>query len=141
MSSSRTRTTQIFFASTLYGAATLAAALDAGVFADADRRILLVSNNAAIPETTPAVDAMPGFDALRGRFDDIVSWNATIAPTIRAAGPRAPTTYRCGNGICASLGDSATTTSSSPSSRSRSTRRWRSPRSSPAYRSMCTRTG
>ncbi|MFJ7944807.1 polysialyltransferase family glycosyltransferase [Streptomyces sp. NPDC096354] len=80
MSSSRTRTTQIFFASTLYGAATLAAALDAGVFADADRRILLVSNNAAIPETTPAVDAMPGFDALRGRFDDIVSWNATIAP-------------------------------------------------------------
>lgn len=80
MSSSRTRTTQIFFASTLYGAATLAAALDAGVFADADRRILLVSNNAAIPETTPAVDTMPGFDALRGRFDDIVSWNATIAP-------------------------------------------------------------
>lgn len=80
MSSSRTRTTQIFFASTLYGAATLAAAMDAGVFADADRRILLVSNNAAIPETTPAVDAMPGFDVLRGRFDDIVSWNATIAP-------------------------------------------------------------
>ncbi|MFE7747632.1 polysialyltransferase family glycosyltransferase [Streptomyces sp. NPDC057428] len=80
MSSSRTRTTQIFFASTLYGTATLAAAMDAGVFADADRRILLVSNNAAIPETTPAVDAMSGFDALRGRFDDIVSWNTTIAP-------------------------------------------------------------
>ncbi|MEV7235770.1 polysialyltransferase family glycosyltransferase [Streptomyces sp. NPDC051020] len=80
MSSSRTRTTQIFLASTLYGAATLAAALDAGAFADADRRILLVSNNAAIPETTPAVDAMPGFDALRGRFDDVVSWNETIAP-------------------------------------------------------------
>ncbi|WP_392672192.1 polysialyltransferase family glycosyltransferase [Streptomyces sp. LN785] len=80
MNSSRTRTTQIFFASTLYGAATLTAALDAGVFADAGRRILLVSNNAAIPETTPALDAMPGFDALRGRFDDVVSWNGAIAP-------------------------------------------------------------
>ncbi|WP_406453964.1 alpha-2,8-polysialyltransferase family protein [Streptomyces sp. NBC_00876] len=80
MSSSRTRTTQIFLASTLYGTATLAAALDAGAFAEADRRILLVSNNAGIPETTPAPDEMPGFDALRGRFDDVVSWNATIAP-------------------------------------------------------------
>lgn len=80
MSSSRARTTQIFFASTLYGTATLAAALDSGAFADAGRRILLVSNNAAIPETAPAVDAMPGFDVLRGRFDDVVSWNATIAP-------------------------------------------------------------
>ncbi|MFH8471433.1 polysialyltransferase family glycosyltransferase [Streptomyces sp. NPDC018000] len=80
MNGARSRTTQIFFASTLYGTATLAAALDAGCFPDADRRILLVSNNAAVPETTPAVDAMPGFDALRGRFDDVVSWNATIAP-------------------------------------------------------------
>ncbi|MFD0026010.1 polysialyltransferase family glycosyltransferase [Streptomyces sp. NPDC058382] len=80
MNSSRARTTQIFFASTLYGTATLAAALDSGAFADAGRRILLVSNNAAIPETTTAVDAMPGFDVLRGRFDDVVSWNATIAP-------------------------------------------------------------
>lgn len=80
MNGARSRTTQIFFASTLYGTATLAAALDAGCFPDADRRILLVSNNAAVPETTPAVDAMPGFDALRSRFDDVVSWNTTIAP-------------------------------------------------------------
>ncbi|MFB6942976.1 polysialyltransferase family glycosyltransferase [Streptomyces sp. NPDC056237] len=80
MNGTRSRATQIFFASTLYGTATLAAALDAGCFPDADRRILLVSNNAAVPETTPAVDAMPGFDALRSRFDDVVSWNTTIAP-------------------------------------------------------------
>lgn len=80
MNNARSRTTQIFFASTLYGTATLAAALDAGCFPDADRRILLVSNNAAVPETTPAVDAMPGFDALRSRFDDVMSWNTTIAP-------------------------------------------------------------
>ncbi|MFF2008112.1 polysialyltransferase family glycosyltransferase [Streptomyces sp. NPDC058195] len=80
MSTARSRTTQIFLASTLYGAATLAAALDAGCFPEADRRILLVSNNAAVPETTPSLDAMPGFGALRGRFDDVVSWNTTIAP-------------------------------------------------------------
>lgn len=77
---SRSRTTQIFLASTLYGTATLAAALDAGLFPDAGRRVLLVANNASVPETTPAVDAMPGFGALRSRFDDVVSWNATIAP-------------------------------------------------------------
>ncbi|ANB08181.1 hypothetical protein SAM40697_4223 [Streptomyces ambofaciens] len=73
-------TTQIFLVSTLYGTATLAAALDNGCFAPADRRILLVSNNAATPETTPSVDAMPGFEQVRSRFDDVLSWNETIAP-------------------------------------------------------------
>ncbi|GAA5027964.1 polysialyltransferase family glycosyltransferase [Streptomyces siamensis] len=73
-------TTQIFMASTLYGTATLAAALDSDCFAAADRRILLVSNNAATPETTPGVDEMPGFERLRGRFDDVISWNETISP-------------------------------------------------------------
>ncbi|MET9124584.1 polysialyltransferase family glycosyltransferase [Streptomyces sp. NPDC004528] len=73
-------TTQIFMASTLYGTATLAAALDADCFGPADRRILLVSNNAATPETTPAVDEMPGFGRLRGRFDEVLSWNETITP-------------------------------------------------------------
>ncbi|GAA1418822.1 alpha-2,8-polysialyltransferase family protein [Streptomyces thermospinosisporus] len=73
-------TTQIFMASTLYGTATLAAALDAGCFAPAGRRLLLVSNNAATPETTPAVDELPGFERLRGRFDEVASWNETIFP-------------------------------------------------------------
>ncbi|MFE1751312.1 polysialyltransferase family glycosyltransferase [Streptomyces anandii] len=73
-------TTQIFLASTLYGTATLAAALDSDCFAPADRRILLVCNNAATPETTPALDATPGFERLRDRFDDVLSWNGTISP-------------------------------------------------------------
>ncbi|MGW2115870.1 polysialyltransferase family glycosyltransferase [Streptomyces zhihengii] len=73
-------TTQIFFASSLYGAATVAAALDSGCFAAADRRLLLVSNNAATPETTPALDEMPGFERLRSRFDGVLSWNGAIAP-------------------------------------------------------------
>ncbi|UJB43655.1 alpha-2,8-polysialyltransferase family protein [Streptomyces sp. A1-5] len=72
--------TQIFLASTLYGAATLAAALDADLFPPADRRLLLISNNATTPETTPALDAMPGFARLRGRFDRLLSWNETIRP-------------------------------------------------------------
>ncbi|MFE2186576.1 polysialyltransferase family glycosyltransferase [Streptomyces sp. NPDC059455] len=72
--------TQIFLASTLYGAATLAAAIDAGSVGPADRRLLLISNNAATPETTPPVDEMPGFERLRGRFDRVLSWNETISP-------------------------------------------------------------
>ncbi len=74
------RTTQIFCASTLYGAATLAAALDAGLFPSADRRLLVVTNNAVTPETAPSVDAMPGFATVRERFDEVLSWNGTIAP-------------------------------------------------------------
>ncbi|MEU7055341.1 alpha-2,8-polysialyltransferase family protein [Streptomyces sp. NPDC046197] len=73
-------TTQIFLASTLYGTATLAAALDSDCFGPADRRILLVCNNAATPETTPGPAEMPGFERLRERFDDVLSWNETISP-------------------------------------------------------------
>ncbi|MFJ9178805.1 polysialyltransferase family glycosyltransferase [Streptomyces sp. NPDC102360] len=73
-------TTRILLASTLYGAATLAAAMDAGRFTPADRTLLLIANNAATPETTPAVDEMPGFEQLRDRFDGILSWNEAISP-------------------------------------------------------------
>lgn len=45
--------TQIFLASTLYGAATLAAGVDAGSFPPAGRRILLTSNHAVTAEVTP----------------------------------------------------------------------------------------
>ncbi|MYW49019.1 polysialyltransferase family glycosyltransferase [Streptomyces sp. SID161] len=84
------RTTHIFCASTLYGAATLAAALDAGLFEPADRRLLVVTNNAANPETTPSVDRMPGFRTIGDRFDGVLSWNETIAPLHPSGwGPRA----------------------------------------------------
>ncbi|MDX3690967.1 alpha-2,8-polysialyltransferase family protein [Streptomyces europaeiscabiei] len=73
-------TTQIFMASTLYGTATLAAALDTECFRPAARRILLISNNAATPETAPGLDEMPGFERLRDRFDEVISWNETISP-------------------------------------------------------------
>ncbi|MFF4763695.1 alpha-2,8-polysialyltransferase family protein [Streptomyces sp. NPDC001292] len=74
------RTTQIFCASTLYGAATLAAAIESDCFPEADRRLLLVCNNAATPEIAPAVDEMPGFAPLRDHFDGVLSWNEAIRP-------------------------------------------------------------
>ncbi|WP_416476757.1 polysialyltransferase family glycosyltransferase [Streptomyces sp. LKA04] len=83
--------TQIFQVSTLYGAATLAAALDAGLFGPRDeaRRVLLVSNNAAIPETALRLDEMHGYWRITGRFDSVVSWNEAIRPHHPSAwGPR-----------------------------------------------------
>jgi hypothetical protein len=79
------RTTRIFCVSTLYGAATLAAAIDSGGFGEKDggepaRRLLLVFNNSATPEVTPPVDEMPGFEPLRGHFDAVLSWNEAIRP-------------------------------------------------------------
>ncbi|MFD3928863.1 alpha-2,8-polysialyltransferase family protein [Streptomyces sp. NPDC058614] len=74
------RTTQIFCASTLYGAATLAAAIESDQFTAADRRVLLVFNNSTTPETTPAVDEMPGFASLSDHFDEVLSWNEAIRP-------------------------------------------------------------
>lgn len=74
------RTTRVFYASTLYGAATLAAAIDAGLYPAVDRTVLVVSNNAGTPELIPAVHEMPGFERLRHRFDSVLSWNETIAP-------------------------------------------------------------
>ncbi|MFI6348889.1 polysialyltransferase family glycosyltransferase [Streptomyces sp. NPDC050560] len=76
------RPVQIFEVSTLYGAATLAAALDAGQFGTrgAARRILLVSNNSATPEAATLLPSMNGFAALAARFDETVDWNDAIRP-------------------------------------------------------------
>ena len=74
------RTTQIFCASTLYGAVTLAAAIDSDLFEEAESRVLLVFNNTATPETSLPLDAMPGFAPLRDHFDEVLSWNEAIRP-------------------------------------------------------------
>lgn len=74
--------TQVFVATRLFGALTLAAAIDAGMFdehADGDR-LLLLCNTAPVPEVAPDLDELPGFAALRGRFDRVRSYSATIAP-------------------------------------------------------------
>ncbi|MEV4551814.1 polysialyltransferase family glycosyltransferase [Nonomuraea wenchangensis] len=70
---------KVFYASTLFGAMTLAAAIDDGRFGDG-RRLLVVSNNAAVPEVATPLEETPGFAALRRRFDEVRSWNELIAP-------------------------------------------------------------
>ncbi|MEW1614509.1 MULTISPECIES: polysialyltransferase family glycosyltransferase [unclassified Streptomyces] len=87
--------TQIFQVSTLYGAATLAAAIDAGQFGPArdSRRILLVSNNSAVPETALRMADMPGYAPIAARFDSVVDWNEAISPHHPSGwGPRAEET-------------------------------------------------
>ncbi|MET9436749.1 polysialyltransferase family glycosyltransferase [Streptomyces sp. NPDC006551] len=73
---------QIFQVSTLYGAATVAAALDAGQFGAREdaRRLLLVSNNAEIPETALRLEEMTGYDRIATRFDGTIDWNDAIRP-------------------------------------------------------------
>ncbi|WP_113703728.1 alpha-2,8-polysialyltransferase family protein [Nonomuraea lactucae] len=71
--------TKVFYASTLFGAMSLAAGIDEGRFG-AGRRVLIVSTNAAIPEVAVPLDRTPGFAVLRSRFDEVHSWNELIAP-------------------------------------------------------------
>ncbi|MYU23654.1 hypothetical protein GTY84_17960, partial [Streptomyces sp. SID8352] len=72
--------TQVFLASTPYGAAVFAAALDAGCLAPADRRILLVATVGEVPEAAPGVHELPGFAGVRERFDEVRSWNEAVRP-------------------------------------------------------------
>ncbi|WP_052499331.1 polysialyltransferase family glycosyltransferase [Streptomyces vietnamensis] len=78
---------QIFQVSTLYGAATLAASLDAGQFGprDSARRLLLISHNAEIPETALRLETMTGYERIAARFDGTLDWNETIHPYHPAA--------------------------------------------------------
>ncbi|MER5309467.1 polysialyltransferase family glycosyltransferase [Streptomyces sp. NPDC002773] len=81
------RPVQIFQVSTLYGAATLAASLDAGQFGPREdaRRLLLISRNAEIPETALRLETMTGYERVAARFDGTLDWNETIHPYHPAA--------------------------------------------------------
>lgn len=73
--------TQVCYASTLFGALTLTAAIDAGLLGERpERRLLIVSSNTAIPEVGRGFDESAAFEPLRQRFDEIVRWNELIAP-------------------------------------------------------------
>jgi hypothetical protein len=74
-------TTQLFFAATQYAAATVTAAIRAGQFGPHNgRRLLVVSNAAAVPEVSTPLDEMAGFDRISPEFDRVVSWNEFIFP-------------------------------------------------------------
>ncbi len=72
--------TQVFVASTAFGLATVVAALDDGAFDPADRRILVLSNNAATPETANRIEDVAKMTVLFGRFDAVYDYNEAIAP-------------------------------------------------------------
>jgi hypothetical protein len=72
--------TQIFFASTAFGLATLAAAMEDDMFPDAARRVLVLTNNAGIPETAYGVADVAGTGPLIEAFDSVYSYNDAVAP-------------------------------------------------------------
>lgn len=140
MSPRTSHTTQIFCASTLYGAVTLAAAIDSDLFEEAERRVLLVFNNTATPETSLPLDAMPGFAPLRDHFDEVLSWNEAIRPFHPGSWAPRPDDIPSSSAICGCCGASARTVSNWSWSPSRSPPPSPSPRSSPAPRSTSTPT-
>lgn len=75
-----TGTTQVFEVSAAYQLMVLVAAIDAGAFPAADRRILLASINSAEPETARRFERDPSLASLLTRFDDVRSYNDLIAP-------------------------------------------------------------
>lgn len=73
-------TTQVFLASTAFGLLTLSAALADGCWPPATRRVLVLSANAAVPETAPPLAETPGLSVLFEAFDLVVDYNSAIAP-------------------------------------------------------------
>lgn len=73
-------TTHLFEVSTLYGLATLNAALRAGLFPDLEKAVLVCSNNAGVPEAVADLPDSPAFAGLAKRFDRVESYNHAIAP-------------------------------------------------------------
>jgi hypothetical protein len=72
--------TQVFVVSTGFGLATLAAAMAGNTLPDAARRVLVLSNNAPIPETAYGVADVAGTAPLLEAFDAVHSYNESIAP-------------------------------------------------------------
>lgn len=71
---------QVFEASAAYQLLVLAAGIDSGAFGPADRRILLVSANSAVPEIAGRIDDDPAVTSLLTRFDAVHSYNDLVAP-------------------------------------------------------------
>ncbi|MFD7022207.1 polysialyltransferase family glycosyltransferase [Promicromonospora sukumoe] len=71
---------QLFIAPTFMAAATMAAAIDSGLYDDTEQRVLLVINNAKIPEIGRSLGEQQGFESLARRFDRVVYLNELIFP-------------------------------------------------------------
>lgn len=82
MNSARTR---IYCATSPSAVVLMAAAAEAGLVPGTGRRMLLVCDDAPVPEAAPPWDEVPGFARLRARFDAVLSWNEAIRPFHPAA--------------------------------------------------------
>ncbi|ANC32844.1 polysialyltransferase family glycosyltransferase [Isoptericola dokdonensis] len=71
---------QVVTASTLFGAATVVAAWDAGVLPRRERTVLVVQHNVPSPEASGDLTESPAFAAIADRFDAVVAWNDVVAP-------------------------------------------------------------
>ena len=71
---------QLISVTTLFGAASAAAAIDAGLLGEPDERILVHSNNAPIPEVVPSLVDTPGADAVLSRFDRVIDLGELLSP-------------------------------------------------------------
>ncbi|MEU0909104.1 polysialyltransferase family glycosyltransferase [Streptomyces althioticus] len=76
---------QVFCANSPSAVVLMAAAVEAGLLPEAGRRVLLVCDDAPVPEGAPPWDEVPGFARLRARFDTVLSWNEAIRPFHPAA--------------------------------------------------------
>jgi hypothetical protein len=72
--------TQVFLASTAFGLAIVSTAVEDAIFGESTRRVLVLSNNAAIPETAYGVADVAGMGPLIEAFDDVYSYNDAVAP-------------------------------------------------------------
>ncbi|WP_062383008.1 polysialyltransferase family glycosyltransferase [Demequina iriomotensis] len=71
---------QLTLATTLFGAMSAAAAIDAGLLGEPRERVLVVANNAPIPEVAPPLVDTPGAAAVLTRFDRVVDLGALLSP-------------------------------------------------------------
>ncbi|MFK4762676.1 polysialyltransferase family glycosyltransferase [Microbacterium sp. ZW T5_45] len=70
--------TQLFAVHSVYGLATLAAAIDGGLILDQGERILVPFNSARVPETTRGIVDDPALESLRNRFDRVEDLGALL---------------------------------------------------------------
>lgn len=70
----------MFIAPTFLAAATQATAIRSGMYGASGKRVLLVTNNAVIPEIAPSIADSAGFPALSAEFDQVLLLNDLIWP-------------------------------------------------------------
>jgi len=73
-------TTQLVLGSSLFACVGAAAAIDAGLLGDPDRRILLQSSSALAPELVSLPTEITGADQILTRFDRTITLNDLLAP-------------------------------------------------------------